>query len=110
MLFLSHILSCIAGLEDPIMEELPANKLRAIMDVVRDLHTGGCRAITFASNLPEVPREISKMLEELSKVPTWIQESKRSAYHQGAMRALALCKIYNPCFQPAHLVEGFPAR
>src|SRR4051812_1900547 len=50
------------------------------------------------------------MLEDLSKVPAWIQESKRSAYRLGAMRALALCKVYDPSFEPAQLVEGFPAR
>lgn len=92
------------------MEESPANKLRAIMDIVRDLHTGGCRAIRSASNIPEIPKAIAKMVEELSKVPAWIRESKRSACRQGAMRALALCKIYNPSFELAQLVEGFPAR
>ena len=74
-----HLLIHIVGPENPIIEESPANKLRAIMNLlvqlVRDLHTGGCRAITCASNLPEVPRVISKMLEELSKVPGWIHES-----------------------------------
>ena len=92
------------------MAESPANKLKAVMNVVRDLHTGGCRAITFASGLPEIPRAISNMLEELSKVPAWIQASKRSACRQGAMRALALCKIYDPAFEPARLVEGVPVR
>ena len=79
------------------------------MDVVRGFHTGKCRAIRFSSNLPDIPKAIAKMLEKLSKVPAWIQESKRSACWQGAMRALALCKIYNPSFEPADLVAGFPA-
>ena len=98
------------GLEDPIKGELPANKLKAIMSVVRDLHMGGCRAITCASNFPEVRRFIFNMLEELSKVSAWIHESKRSACRQGAMRALALCKVYNPFFELAQLLEGVPSR
>jgi len=68
-----------AGGEDPILKESPANKLRALMDVIQDLHTGGCRAIRFASGLIEIPKSISNMLEELSKVSTWIREGKRSA-------------------------------
>ena len=90
------------------MRDSPANKLKAVMDVVRDLHTGGWQAKRFVSVLPEIPKAISKILEELSKVSAWIRESKRSACRQGAMRALAICRIYNPFLKSAQLVWGFP--
>ena len=49
------------------------------------------------------------MLEEFSKVPAWIREVKRSACRQGAMRAMEICRIYNPSIMLAQLVGGFPA-
>ena len=79
--------SCTVGSEDPIMEESPANKLKAIMDVVWDLHTGGCRAITFASNLPEVPRAISnaRRVVKGTDLDSGVQEvSLSSRRHEGS--------------------------
>ena len=68
-----------AGVDDPVLKESSVKKLQALMDVIRMLHTGSCRVIRAATCQPKLPVVMSGFLDELSKVPAWIEEFKRSS-------------------------------
>lgn len=61
-----------------------------------------------AKNVLAPPRKIMEMINDLSTVPEWIGELKKSACRQGVMSALALAKAYHPEMNPALLAGGFP--
>lgn len=53
------------------------------------------------------PAVTDDFLEELSKAPEWIEESKKSSCRKGAIQALTLCKTYYPSIESDRLALGF---
>lgn len=105
---INKIAIAVLGKDHPVLQEPSSKKLQALMDMIRSLHLGSCRAIRAATGQSKLPDDMAGFLEELSKVPSWIEEYKRSSCRKGAMQALTICKSYYPGMEPERLAEGFP--
>jgi len=68
-----------AGRDDPILKDTNMVKLQAIMDLIRMMHLGCCRVIRAATGSTTIPTLMAGFLDELSKIPDWITEFKRSS-------------------------------
>lgn len=88
--------------------EQPLVKLKALYKFLEQLYVGGSYCVIAMKNTKARPRFIKDMLKELSMVPEWIKELKKSACRQGALTALARAKAYFPELVPAQIVSGFP--
>jgi hypothetical protein len=57
----------------------PLVKLKAVYKFLEQLYVGGAHCIMAMKNTKAPPHHIMEMIKELSTVPVWIKELKRSA-------------------------------
>jgi hypothetical protein len=88
--------------------EQPLVNLKAVYTFAEQLYIGSSRCIMAVKNAKAPPELIADMLKELSVVPQWFQEWKKSACRHGPLTVLARAKAYVPELDLAQIVAGYP--
>ena len=83
-------------------------KLKAIYTYLEQLYTWVSYAIMAVKSATRPPQLIKDMLNDLSTVPQWIQELKKSTARASTGMVLACEKAFLPEMDPCEMVGGFP--